>query len=164
MTYIRWFAPFHFYMKMIYALIILLMSIDVHCRKPDLTFVQKMEKLGIFFKQELMLEKCTFVSQGEYYGSEGLPFLKIDGKKDLNVKNQFFQKCFIFLTSEDKWDQSLELIEKVSQYFNSYPLFVVIVHWNTKGSYSILEDVNYPIIQFTMNEVTILVYNMLCFK
>ena len=138
---------------MIQALFILFITLYVQCRKPDLTFSQKMEKLGIFFKQELMLQKCTFVSNGDHYGAEELPFLKIDGEKELNVKNQYFQKCFIFLSSEENWFKSIELIDKVSQFFHTYPLFVVIVHRKIKSSYVTLKNLNYPVIQFTINEV-----------
>ena len=114
--------------------------------------------LGRFFQQDLFVEKCTFVTKGDIWSEEPLMTWRIDGTHNVQKRsNLYFNKCFIFLTLSKDWTDSEKLIEELSVYFHTLPLFVVMIHseddqgWADPGSKT--SHLRYPTLHLTREKV-----------
>ena len=87
--------------------------------------------------------------------------LRIDGANNVPKRsNLYFNKCFVFLTMSKNWTNSQELIEELSVFFHTLPIFVIIVHSEDDQARadpgSITSHLRYPTLYLTREKVVTL--------
>ena len=64
-------------------------------------------------------------------------------------------KCFIVLLSESTWKEpkSQEKLLATSENFKEFPLFVLVIHKSRDSEFGIHRNLEYPIVELSMEEV-----------
>ena len=105
--------------------------------------LSKIDKLGTLFNVKELSENCLVILYGSYMEVD-FPVIRVDSESDLeNYENIYFSKCFVFAAIGDYQEESLKMIDKLTEYLKSYPLFILVEKENLNDSFS---DLLYPVI------------------
>ena len=111
-------------------------------------------------KQKLIKRVASHTS---FRSEKPLMTLRIDRANNVPKRsNLYFNKCFVFLTMSKKWTDSQKLIEELSVFFHTLPLFVIMVHseddhaWADPGSKTF--NLRYPTLHLTREKVRLYIF------
>ena len=101
-----------------------------------------------------------------FRSEEPLMTLRIDGANNVPKRsNLYFNKCFVFLTMSKNWTNSQKLIEELSVFFHTLPIFVIIVHSEDDQARadpgSITSHLRYPTLYLTREKVRLYIFENL---
>ena len=89
---------------------------------------------------------------------EPLMTWRIKGANNVPMgSNIYSNKCFVFLTLSKEWTDSQKLIEKLSDFFHTLPVFVIMVHYEDDQGWadpvSKTSHLRYPTLHLTREKV-----------